>query len=43
MIILLEKELFGFVFVIFKIFLKLYGNFFNINRIINCISVFKEG
>ena len=38
-----EKELLGFVFAISKILLKLYGNFFNINRITNCISVLKEG
>lgn len=31
-----------FVFAISKILLKLYGNFFNINRITNCISVLKE-
>lgn len=29
-------------FAISKILLKLYGNFFNINRITNCISVLKE-
>ena len=32
----------GTLFAISKILLKLYGNFFNINRITNCISVLKE-